>query len=224
LWGELILLAVVSAFWPALIAIVLVALRTRNPVKLLSFFLAGGLISGVTVGLVLIFTLQDTSFVSGSNPPVNPVLYFTVGVLCLLVALVLAKRPPKEKPKPTPEEAARRHTPWSERALARGAAVAFVVGLVINCMPGFFNFLALMNIAQLGYSTAVTVVLVICFDLVMFSSVEIPLVAYRVNPKRTAERVAAFNEWLNRNGRLVVVYLSAGIGVYLIVRGIVSVL
>jgi hypothetical protein len=76
-----------------------------------------------------------------------------------------------------------------------------------------------MNIAQTSYSDATKVALVAVFYVIMFASVEVPIVAYGIAPDRTAAAVAGFNNWLNRNGRRVAVWVLLVIGVYLLVRG-----
>ena len=44
-WLELLVLATASMFWPTLIAIVVLALRISHPVKILVWFMAGGLLT-----------------------------------------------------------------------------------------------------------------------------------------------------------------------------------
>ena len=70
-WLEIVLLAFASMFWPTLITIVVLALRVPQPVRILAWFLFGGLLTTITIGLILVFALQDASFVSGSSPPVE---------------------------------------------------------------------------------------------------------------------------------------------------------
>ena len=66
-WLEIVLLAFASMFWPTLITIVVLALRVPQPVRILAWFLFGGLLTTITIGLILVFALQDANFVSGSS-------------------------------------------------------------------------------------------------------------------------------------------------------------
>ena len=66
-WLEIILLAFASMFWPTLITIVVLALRVPQPVRILAWFLFGGLLTTITIGLILVFALQDSNFVSGPS-------------------------------------------------------------------------------------------------------------------------------------------------------------
>src|SRR4029077_20342690 len=90
-WLELLLLAVASLFWPTLIVIVVLALRVSHPVNILVWFLAGGLLTTVAVGIAVVFAFQGSSFMSGSNSTVDPAIYLTMGLLSVLGAIVLLR-------------------------------------------------------------------------------------------------------------------------------------
>lgn len=150
-WLELFVLAVASIFWPTLIAIVVLALRLERPVKVLSWFLAGG--HGRVAG-----------------------------------------------------------------------GVAFAAGVVLNLVPGTFPIVALKDIAEMDAGNATKVVAIILFYVIMFAFVEVPIVAYLIAPERTTAAMNNFNAWHTENGRRRAVYVIAGVGLYLIVRGVVQLL
>lgn len=216
--GEIFVLALGSALWPLLIAVTIVALRSPNPPKLLSFFLAGSLLATISIGVVIVLALDDTAFVNRSRSTYDPVVYFTAGALMLIVALMLARLP--ERPKPEPQPAGQGKDSWAERAMTRGAPIAFVFGILLNILPGVLPFVALKNIAELDLGTTEVIVTVAGFYLVMFLLVEVPLGAYLFAPERTAALTGRFNSWLSENGRRVGTWLCALVGVLLIVRGI----
>ena len=151
-WLEILLLALASMFWPTLITVVVLALRVPHPIKILLWFVAGGLLTTVSIGLLLVFSLQDSDFVSGSKPPANPVLNIVLGLVAIAVALVVARRrgPSVQPDRVEPERS--KASGFTERAVQRGAAVAFLAGVVLNIVPGAFPFVALKDIAQLDVS------------------------------------------------------------------------
>ena len=211
--AEYLLLAIASIFWPLLFAIVLVALSTRHPVRLLTAFLIAGLLTTITIGVVIVFALEDKDAFARSSNTGRPALYILVGLLSIFAARYLAARPPAP---------AKSHgDPRLERYVA-STRVAFGAGIVLNILPGFFPFVALVGIAKGGYSLAAEFVLVGFFYVIMFAFVEVPLVGYAFAPTRTEALTNRFNAWLDRNGRLFATYVLAGVGVYLIVRGIVA--
>jgi hypothetical protein len=221
---EILLLAIASAFWPLLIAVTVIALRCPNPPRLLSFFLAGSLLTTISIGVAIVLLLGDSDLVDRSRPPLDPILDFTVGGLMLLVAGVLARAQAQVDAHPKPPKPAAAGPSRTERALERGAPLAFVLGIVLNVLPGFLPFVALKDIAELNTGTAEVILIVACFYLVMFAFVEVPLVGYVLAPERTSVLTNELNAWVSANGRRVGSWAAAAVGVYLIVRGIVAVL
>jgi thiol:disulfide interchange protein len=147
-----------------------------------------------------------------------------MGLLSLLTAFALLRRrarPPKQKPEHEATATATK-PPLTERAVERGAPVAFAAGVVLNIVPGTFPIVALKDIAQLNASNGAKVATIVVFYVIMFAFVEVPIVAYLVAPDRTTVAVNAFNAWLKRNGRRVAAYVLAGVGLYLTIRGIVD--
>ena len=214
-WTEYFLLAFASIVWPILIVVVIAALRTSRPASLLGAFLAGGFLATISVGLVLVNVLDTTSVGTGRNSQTPASVSIVAGVLALIAAAALRK--PRKKDRPKNE----RHSFDADRYL-RSLKLAFAAGIVLNILPGFFPFVALVGIAKGNFSVAVDFVLVAVFYVIMFAFVEVPLVGYAFAPRRTEALTNRFNAWLDRNGRLLATYALAGVGVYLIVRGIVA--
>jgi hypothetical protein len=226
-WLELLVLALASMFWPTLIVIVVLALRVSHPVKILVWFLAGGLLTTVGVGIAVVFALQGASFMSGSDPSIDPAIYISMGLLSLLAAYALLRHASRTRAKPEPDRVpaipAKPAKPSvTERAVERGAPVAFAAGVVLNTVPGTFPIVALKDIAQLDASNAAKVATIIVFYVIMFAFVEVPVVAYVFAPERTTVAVNNFNAWLKRNGHRVAAYVLAGVGLYLTIRGVVD--
>ena len=213
--AEIFVLALASMVWPALVAVVVFALASPQPVKLLSVFLAAALLTTVTIGLVIVFVLRGSSLFSGSRPTFGPVVDLVAGAIALIAGLVVRRGERREQAKhdgPT----------WTERTLSRGAPLAFVAGIVLNVVPGVFPFVAMKNIAELDYSPAASVALVVGFYLIMFLPAEVPLGCYLVAPARTSVEVGRFNSWLARNVRQIAAVALFVVGAYLVVRGIVG--
>jgi hypothetical protein len=217
--AEIFVLALASMVWPALVAVVVVALASPQPVKLLSFFLVASLLTTVSIGLVIVFVLRGSSLFSGSRPAFSPAVDLVAGVVALAAGFVVGRGGRGEPPHPREQH---HHPTRTERMLARGAPLAFLAGIVLNVAPGVFPFVALKDIAELDYSAAASVALVVGFYLIMFLPAEVPLVSYLVAPARTSATVGRFNEWLRRSTRRIAALTLAVIGVYLVVRGIVG--
>ena len=220
---ELVWLAILSAFWPTLVVVDALAFQTPKPERILIAFLAGGLISTVSIGTLVVFGLQDTSVVTSSKSTTDPALNITIGALALLAAYVLTHVHDlphrRRRPAGTPKR-----SPFATRAIESGAPLAFVAGLLLNIVPGVFPIIALKNLAELDYSTAETVTILIGFYVVMFAFIEIPIASFVVAPEWTRVRVGQFNEWLATNQRRVVIWALLIGGVYLVGRGVFQLL
>ena len=220
---EIFLLAVGAMFWPFLLVVVVLALHTDHTVRILGWFWLGGMLTSVSVGAALVFALQDSPLMSGSKLHSAPWIDIVVGALALVGAAVLrrvqrrnARRevaPPKQKS---------RSSARLEHLVESGGPLAFVGGIVISVFPGPLAIIAMANIAQLGYSTGATALVIVAFFLVMYTFVEVPIVGFVVAPQWTRAKAGEFNAWLGRNLLALCFWALATLGTFEIVRGIVT--
>jgi Sap, sulfolipid-1-addressing protein len=223
--GEIVFLAVLSAFYPVLLVIDLVAFQARNPARLLASFLAGGLVTTLVVGVSVVSALQHTALIShGDKQNTDHVSGIVIGSLALIGCLLLSFN--VQPPARTKRAGRKQHEgpSWPERMLAHGMPLAFVAGVVLDILPGVFPLVGLKDIAELRYGFAGNVAAVLVFNLVMFTLVEIPLASYALAPDSTTELTTRFSGWLRRNARRIgMIVLGIG-GAYLLGRGLIDVL
>jgi hypothetical protein len=212
---EIFFLAVGSMFWPVLLAVDVVAFKTDRPVRILGGFLVGGLVATVTVGIAIVFWLNDTDLVSSSRHTTDTVVPIVVGAAALVAAFYIRRGGKKSAAKPTPHASSK-----AERLVNHGAALAFLTGIVLNIFPGLLPFIAMKDIAELDYTTSATIGVIVAFYLVMFAPVEVPILGFLVAPRWTAEAVSSFNVWLTRNLRTLAWSALAIFGAFEIVRGV----
>ncbi len=229
---DVFLLSLVAMFNPTLLAAVTVMLLMPNPKRLMVGYLLGAYTTSITLGLVIVFSLHGSSTESTSKHTVSPMEDLVVGVLCLGLAWVLrtgrdrpfqerrqAKKAEKLKAK---EEAGKPTESLPLRLLGKGdPKVTFVVGAVLS-FPGVSYLDALDHIHKLNPGTVATVALVVFFCLMQQIFLELPLVGYVFDPERTQSRVDAFKAWMGRSGRTAAVAGAAVIGVWLVVRGLIT--
>ena len=79
--SSLLPLALAAAVWPTLLAVVLVALQAARPERLLAAFLAGGLLTTMTVGLVIIYALSGSSLVTTDQNTTDPTIDVVMGIV-----------------------------------------------------------------------------------------------------------------------------------------------
>ena len=224
--SQVFVFAITAAFNPTLLAAVTVMLVLDNPKRLLLGYLLGAMMTSITLGLVIVFTLGGSSGgTSTAKHTVNPIIDIALGLLILVVAFVVAtgrdhrRRARSERKK---LEKVDKPPPKWQQALSGGSArTTFVVGALLT-LPGASYLAGLDNIAKQDLSTTATVLTVVAFNVIMLALLEIPLLGYAFSPEKTSATVHRFSAWLNRSGGRIALILAVLLAVALIARGVVG--
>ncbi len=223
--GRVFTLSLTAALNPTLLAATTLMLTLTKPKRLLSGYLVGAMVTSITCGLILVFTLSDTGASSTAKRTVNPILNIGLGALILIVAFVVGTgRDTRRRARAARkrEEAKDKRPPRWKRVLSEGSARdTFIVGLLLS-FPGASYIAGMDGLAKQNLGTAATVLAVIGFNAVMLLLLELPLIGYATNPDGTAAAVAGFNGWLSRNGARTALIASFVIGTLLVLRGIIN--
>ena len=203
--GSIFVLALAAMFTPTLLAAVTVMMLLPNPKRLMLGYLLGALLTSITAGLLIVFSLHGSESVSTAKT-LGPLEDIVVGLVALLVAFVLGtgRDAPLRQRRQRKREAKEAEGPkesWPERMLGRGSPrVTFAVGVVLT-FPGVSYLTALDRMAKLDASSAELVLLVVGFCLIQQLLLEVPLLGYALSPEKTQDRVTRFRAWLGHNGR-----------------------
>jgi Sap, sulfolipid-1-addressing protein len=229
--GDIFLLSLVSAANATLLAAVTVMLFLPNPKRLLLGYLAGALLTSLTIGFLIVFVVHDASSTSTARNTVIPSIDVAFGAILLLVAYVLSsghdqrlkeRRKQKRLEKTEGDEQAEKGPSKVEQLLGRGSArVTFALGVVLT-LPSVSYLAALRDLQKLGYGTVGEILVVIGYNVMLLILLEVPLVGYFVEPERTVVEVQRFRAWLTRSGRRMAIYGAAGLGALLIARGVIG--
>jgi Sap, sulfolipid-1-addressing protein len=132
--GTIVLLACLSAFNPTLIAVITVMLLLPNPGRLMLGYWLGAMITSITLGLLIVFSLHSSSAVSTTKKTLSPLADVVLGALALVLAVMLAQARDKRL---TARRAKRKHDkkpPRWQNALRDGnAKTTFVIGAALTC-------------------------------------------------------------------------------------------
>lgn len=218
---ELTLLAIASAFWPILVVVDLVALRSPRPVPLFAWFLAGGLLTTISEGLVIVFALEGTT-VGSSRPSLGGRANLIGGCVALLAAYLLRARAARSQDEWSTGQAPTRKASRTERMVANGGPYAFGAGVALNVFPGIFPLIALRTISSLNYGNGAKVLLIVGLYLCTFALIEAPLIGLVVAPARVEPWARGLNSWLDRNGKRIAIDALGVVGLFLLVRGVVQ--
>lgn len=224
---DIFLLSLVAAANASLLAAVTVMLFLPSPKRLLLGYLAGALLTSLTIGFLVVFVIGDSATSTAENS-VSPAIDIALGLILLLVAYVLRgghDQRLKERRRAKKGEAdaeAEKSASKVEQLLGRGSArVTFALGVVLT-LPGVSYLAALRDLQELGYGTAGEILVIIGFNLMLLILLEVPLAGYYLAPERTVVEVQRFRAWLTRSGRRIAIIAAAALGALLIARGLIG--
>jgi hypothetical protein len=224
--GQVIAWAFLSALNPTLLAATTVMLLSPRPLRLMVGYWLGAMFIGLTLGLVIVFALEDSGTVNTTKNTVSPIVDFVLAAIFLVLAAVLARGRDENVEGRRQSRRAKRgeekKTPKWQQQLGKGTARAtFVIGVVLS-LPGATYLAGLDHIDKLQYSTAITVLLVIGFNLVSLLLLEIPMVAFKIAPTQTPIAIDRAKEWGQVHWRKLAVWGLVVIAVALAIKGILE--
>jgi hypothetical protein len=223
--STLILLSLTASLNPTLLAASTVMLLLPSPAKLMGGYLVGALLTSITLGLVIVFSLPDSSTTKTTQHGVSPAVDIALGVLALILAwAVWSRRLERSRARRRERKAAKpdKGPPRWQRELSKGSPrTTFVIGALLT-LPGASYLAGLDQIHKLHYSTAVTVVCVIAFNVVMLWLLEVPLTCFILAPDRTPQAIERSKAWVSRHLHTFAVRGFSVVGVLLIIKGVVG--
>jgi hypothetical protein len=218
--------AFAAALNPTLLGATTVMLLLDHPKRLLLGYLAGALMTSITLGLVIVFALDGSA--STAQHQLSPAFDLALGAILLVIAFVI--RPGRE-----PHEGGRlaeirrrrkeakkeKGPPRWQRTLSKGSArTTFVVGALLT-LPGASYLIGLHKIADSDPSTVAAVAAVLLFNVIMLALLEVPLIGYALAPKWTPRAIERFKDWVASHARRVFFRLVLLVAVLLIIRGLI---
>ena len=213
MWITLLVMAVAVSLEPFRIGMSVVMLNRPRPHLQLAAFLCGGFLMGLSVGAVVLFFLESRLPAWASAHFNLPTVQIVIGVLALLAALLLAVTKGKDREVPA----------WLSRLLdGQSLWVAGVAGLGI-ALPSVDYLAALAVIAAAQAEADVRMGALVTFNVVAFSLVEVPLLAYLIAPQRTRTAMSNLHNWIRARQRHEVAGLLAVVGVVLVAAGWVGI-
>ncbi len=226
---DILLLAFSAALNPTLLAATTVMLLLPRPRNLMLGYLLGAMMTSVSLGLVIVFSLEDSGAVQVAKDTLGPVGDIVLGAILLIVARVLSAerdsilRERRERHKAAKGEAKREKGPprW-QQVLSRGTPrTTFAVGALLT-LPGASYLVALTRLTKDELGPLEIVLAVVGFNLIMLALLELPLLSYWLEPEATPGRVERFKARLRRDGRRIAIRIVTVAGVLLILRGAVT--
>jgi Sap-like sulfolipid-1-addressing protein len=86
---QVLLFSLTAAFNPTLLAATTVMLLLPSPKRLMLGYLLGAMLTSITLGVVIVFSLKNSSLVHTAKHTINPIVDLAVGAIFLVISLVL---------------------------------------------------------------------------------------------------------------------------------------
>lgn len=226
---DILLLALSSALNPTLLAATTVMLLLPKPRNLMLGYLLGALMTSITLGLVIVFSLENSGTVEVAKNTLGPGGDIALGLIFIIVARALGAereailKERRERRKAAKGRANREKDPprW-QQVLSRGTPrTTFAVGALLT-LPGASYLIALTRLAKDELAAPETVLVILGFNLIMLALLELPLLSYWLEPEVTPGRVERFKTSLRRDGRRIAIRIATGAGALLVVRGVIT--
>ena len=222
--SQVLLLALAAALNPTLVAASTLMMLLANPKRLMLGYLLGALMTSITLGLVIVFSLEGSDAATTTENTLSPAATLALGAIALAAAFVVGTGRHQRASQRRRERKKDKGPPRWQQALGRGSArTTFVVGALLT-LPGASYLAGLSRIDKLNYSTAETVLLVIAFNLVMLALLEIPLLCFTIAPHWTVGAIDRAKAWIGRHARRFVVTMLTVLGTLLVIKGLIELL
>jgi hypothetical protein len=230
--GTFFALAFIAAANPKLLALDLLLIENRRPRAMFASILAGGIATGVLVGLLDVLVLKSDPTksqrqISGGVDLALGLLLLVIGGLLMtgLLAQVWGRRPQSAKRVAKKQEKlANPKDSWPQRALREPRlGIAVVIGVLCG-LPGASYLTALHDLKAGHYSTATLVVGVLVFVIIEFLLILIPWLLLELWPARTTDSLRRAQAWLTGHVTALIAWICILLGGYLTVIGILHLL
>lgn len=228
--GQVFAFAFTAALNPTLLAASTLMLCLPSPKKLLLGYWCGAMLTSVTIGCVLVFTVgAGASGTSTAKKTVNPIWDVVLGALILICCFVVAtgrdqrrrERTARRQERKAAKKAEKGPPKWQQALSGGSARTTFVVGCLLT-LPGASYLAGLDGIAKQDLSWQLTVLTIVAFNIIMLMLLEIPLIGYAISPDKTAATIERVKTTLSDHGGRILLIVLTVAGVALVIRGTIE--
>jgi Sap-like sulfolipid-1-addressing protein len=208
-------LAVAAACYPPAILIAALYLASIRPGWTTALFVVGGAVIVTVVGTTVLLAIRDAGLSLNTHHQTRYGLRLALGVVALVAAVLIYRRKPRQRDPAKPKKRS-----LIDRLSAEPRPKsAFIVGILMFG-PSVTFIAAVQVVATAKASVAATVGAMAMIVVITLALAWIPLLAYLIAPDFTRSKLTAFDGWLRRHGKQVIVAAVGLIGVLLVAQGI----
>jgi Sap, sulfolipid-1-addressing protein len=227
------LLGLSCALNPVLLGVVLLTLASERPKRMLGAYVAGAFTWSVGLGIGVVRVASSAEAFGGRSSPSRPIFDLVAGVALLAGSAWYgsgraARRNARKAAAAAAAKAAAGNReeqsvkpPLSERLLSGPVWLAFVAGVLLN-FPSVRYIEAMKEIVVANVSAHEQVLAIVLFNVLMLSPAIVPLGFLVFRPDGTRAVMTGIDAWLRAHSHLLLTVVLAGLGLYLLVKGVVG--
>jgi hypothetical protein len=206
-----------SIYPPALLAVI--ALGRGEQLKSRVFvFVLGALLVTYALGVLMLVVLDEVGATGPHHWAPSAALDLALGVALLGLAVHLQRKPLG------PTDPADPAAPSKIARYLESRRLAFVLGVTLYVLPSPIYIAAVKTLADAHLAKSGELVALLVTVAVMLWLIELPMLMLLAFPDRAAGLLERSNRWFTDHRRQLGVAISAGVGLYLIVKGLAGLL
>jgi hypothetical protein len=225
--SQALALALAASVYPPAVAAVIALGRGAQVRSRVFAFVAAAALTTYVVGALILLVLVDSGASGSTKWTPSAAIDLVLGVALLLLAVRLHRKGQEKQSGTSEQDATSTSKPSGTSKIERyleSRRLAFVLGVTLYVLPSPIYIGAVKAVADAKLSTSSELLALAATVAVMLWMVELPMLMLLVMPGRAAAALESTNLWFARNGRMLAVLAAAGVGVYLLVRGLIGLL
>jgi hypothetical protein len=206
-----------SIYPPAVLAVI--ALGRGEQLKSRVFvFVLGALLVTYALGVLMLVVLDELGATGSHHWAPSAALDLLLGVALIGLAVHLHRKPLD------PKDPAKQGEPSKIARYLESRRLAFVLGVTLYILPSPIYIAAVKTLADAHLAKSGELLALLVTVAVMLWLIELPMLMLLAFPERAAGLLERTNQWFTEHRRALGVAISAGVGLYLIVKGLADLL
>ena len=208
-----------SIYPPAVLAVI--ALGRGEQLKSRVFvFVLGALLVTYALGVLMLVVLDELGATGPGHWAPSAALDLVLGVALLGLAVHLRRKPLDPADPADSADPAKQGEPSKIARYLESRRLAFVLGVTLYVLPSPIYIAAVKTLADAHLAKSAELLSLLVTVAVMLWLIELPMLMLLAYPDRAAGLLERTNQWFTEHRRQLGVAISAGVGLYLLVKGL----
>jgi len=207
-----------SIYPPAVVAVIALGRGPQLKSRVVVFVLGAVLIT-FALGVLMSLVLDELGATGPHHWTPGGAFDLTLGVALIGLAVYLRRKRPEETDTDTADTVS---GPSKIERYLESRRLAFMLGVTLYVLPSPIYVAAVKTIADAQLSTSSELLALAVTVAVMLWLIEVPMLMLLAMPDRASGALERANLWFTENGRLLAVLVSAGVGLYLAIKGLIA--